>query len=485
MSSNSGVIVNRANQTAPFFAALKSRNSKSLPQLYSSEVNTEAAAQSRVEIESSSASGYSRTMRISLPRYGLLNQLYLHTQFGGTTTTGTAAETNGVNSVPFIGAMAYREIRLMYNGAVLQKFSPFTIVADLWKTASESDKHHLTEMLGAIDVDASGALIHDHNNSGIRTGMKNSGRHLTATAAGSAAVSNGGGGGISDYYLPLHFWFDAKLSGNRALDLSVLANEVILEVDVESPGNIWDQINSSGLTTSTPAINNINAVCYLTELDHETEKQYRSLTYQPGGAPMSQIGYNTEHVIVAGGQAHGAASTPVEVKLNQFTGQVFKLVVFAVLKDDFATNKHRFRPVSIEQIQLKAVGTNIFNQDNLNNKEAILESYRNGGNFTILPSSKAGRADEYVKCNPGHIYELSLKTPMDFSKVSASGSMALGQLSVPSLRVQLNGTAATDFGADANVATAAVDIHVVAYSTCLYSYNTNTSGSTNIRQIAN
>ena len=86
-------------------------------------------------------------------------------------------------------------------------------------------------------------------------------------------------------------------------------------------------------------------------------------------------------------------------------------------------------------------------------------------------------------CNPGHIYELTLKKPMDFSKVSASGSMALGQLSVPSLRVVCETVA--DYGSEANIVGANVDVHVVAYSTALYSYATNTSGSTNIRVITN
>ena len=60
MSSNSAVVVNRSNSVSPFYQALKSRNSKSMPELYSAEVNTEASAQSVVEVESSSTAGYSR-----------------------------------------------------------------------------------------------------------------------------------------------------------------------------------------------------------------------------------------------------------------------------------------------------------------------------------------------------------------------------------------------------------------------------------------
>lgn len=474
MSSNSGVIVNRANETSPFFAAIKSRNSKSLPELYSSEVNTEAAAQSRVEVESSSAVGYSRTMRISLPRYGVLNQVYLHSRFGGSTTSGTAANTTGVNSIPFIGAFAFREVRLVYNGSVLEKFSPFSIISDLWKHADENERHHLVEMLGGLEHDASGALGFSHTAN--KSLMKNSQRCLNTTASGTTPYK-----GVQDFYLPLQFWFDAIHSPNRGLDLSVLANEVILEVDVEASSNIWLKIVNSGSETATiPEITNVSAVCYLTEFDQETEKMYRSLTYQPGAAPVTQIGYQSEHVVVANNVSR---ATAIDIKLNQFVGQVYKLVVYAVLTDAYTTNKNRFRPVSLSEIQLRAVGTNIFNQDNLTDKEAILESYRGKSKFKILGTVKTGNANEYTICNPGHIYELNLKKPMDLSKVSASGSMALGQLSVPSLRVVVEQVA--DYGSEANIAGGNVDVHVVAYSTALYSYATNTSGSTNIRVITN
>ena len=77
------------------------------------------------------------------------------------------------------------------------------------------------------------------------------------------------------------------------------------------------------------------------------------------------------------------------------------------------------------------------------------------------------------------------------SKVSNSGSVALGQLSVPSLRVAVSNAGASavnrQFGADSQVLAAAgtFDIHVVAYSTSLISYNTNSSGSTSLRMIQN
>ena len=345
-------------------------------------------------------------------------------------------------------------------------------------------------------------------------------------------VGSGAHDGITAFYCPLDFYFSAKHSPNRALDLSVLASPVTLEVDFEAVGNCWSEV---GTTSVLPVISNVSAMCYLTELEMEVEKSYRALSYQAGGSPLTQISFNQERVIVATGLTHGTSDTVVDIKLNQFTGNVFKLCVFAVLADDFATNDHRIRPGSIKEIQIKATGTNIVNQDNLSNKEAILESYHTGGEFLPLAQdlgtavagtnkltfaiagnktvagdvtvtdngdvtgaqvkAVAGALAQIVKgtdwdynidCNPQNFYEITFKKPYDMSKVSASGSCAFGALSVPSLRVTIAGSDDNgQFGSKPNVLGGACDIHCVAYSTSLMSYNTNSSGSTNIRMIAN
>lgn len=457
MSSNSGVIVNRSNETAPFFQAIKSRNSKSLPELYSAEINTEAQAQSRVEVESSSAGGYNRTMRISLPRYGVLNKLYIKTEFSK--ATHSASSSNAVQAVPFIGALAFREVRLMYNGSVIQKASPYQIISDLWKHGSDNERRKLIDLLGALDQESAS----------FGTGnVANSVKPSERTTAGQT------------FFCPLDFFFSSRLSPNRGLDLSVLANECILECDIETQTNIWKK---DGTVAALPDLERLSAMCYLTEFDMEVEKQYRSLQYQAGGAPLTQIAYNTEHVIVATNTAHASKDTIVDVKLNQFTGQVYKLVVFAVLTDNFATNRHRVRPMALGEIQLKATGTNIFNYNALLSKEDILESYHSGGNHEAI-SDTASYATA-ITCRASNFYELNLKHPYDMSKVSASGSVAIGQLSVPSLRVVVP-IAGHQMGAQSNViSSGAFDLHVIAYSTTLVSYNTNTSGSTNLRMIQN
>jgi len=461
MSSNSGTIINRSNATAPFFNAIKSRNSKSLPELYSSEVNSEPMAQSRVEVESSSAAGFNRTMRISLPRYGLLNRLYLHTKFGAASYTESG--TNAVQFQPFIGAMCFREVRLMYNGSVLAKLNPETIVADLWKNSSTREKKHVQELLGAFKVATSSFA-----NAGGKTSGVNANRQ----------VVNSSSDGKTDYYCPLDFFFSSKHSPNRALDLSVLANEVILEVDVESQTNCF---TAEGTVASLPPLENLSAVCYLTEFDVETEKQYRSLQYQAGGSPLTQLAFDTTHVVVATNHSLSGDSA-IDIKLNQFTGQVYKLVVYAV-KNGLA--RDRILPGAIKEIQLKATGSNIYNADEMDKKEDILESYHSGGDFVPINEDDDNYA-ALCEQNPNHFYEINFKHPYDFSKVSASGSIAVGQLSVPSLRVVISGsTAAGGFGNLQHLISSAADIHVIAYHTTLISYNTNTSGSTHIRQIMN
>tara|TARA_R110001606_G_scaffold65959_1_gene152110 strand:+ start:309 stop:1622 length:1314 start_codon:yes stop_codon:yes gene_type:complete len=437
-------------------------------------VNTESVAQSRVEVESSSNAGFSRTIRVELPRYGLLNKLYLHTRFGP--AAGTFSTTHYAQAVPFIGAMCIREARLTYNGQTLQKTNGHTIVADLWKHSTPREKKHLQEMLGAYDAPAGTTLS-------AATGEKHStpadiARRMIAKATGPS-------NGIQDFYAPLQFYFDAKHSPNRALDLSVLSSPVILEIDMESQSNCFVANNSA--ITALPTLDNVSALCYLSEMDAEVEKSYRALTYQNGGSPMTQLSFNTEHIVVASNITLGTADVAVDVKLNQFTGSVYKLVVFCTRTGAFSSAKpFRIQPGAIAEVQLKATGTNIVNQSKLQSKESILESYHSGGEF--YPANNAASAWwSTITCNPNNFVELNFKKPYDMSKVSASGSVAFGALSVPSLRVLLGGTTDTggQFGGQGIVLGEASDIHVIAYTTSLMSYQTNASGSTNIRMIQN
>ena len=465
MSSNSGTIINRSNQHSAFLNAIKSRNSKSLPELYSSEINTEAQAQSKVEVEASSGIGMGRTIRISLPRYGILNKLYLHSTFGGGTFT-VSGSANGISNVPFLGAFMATEYRLMYNGSVLARLDPHTLISDLWKHSTHNEKAKLQEMIGGFDITTLSAG-HSATSANVTDRWNNLSEH----------------GGVCDFYLPLDYFFSSKLSPNRGLDLSVLANEIILEVDVETQANMFIGTAGSG-TTVLPVLQNLSAVCYLTEMDQETEKQFRSLQYSPA-TPLTQLAFDTQHVIVANSHAVTLGATHedvINIKLNAFSGQVFKLVVYATLADDYkAAQAHRLRPLALKEIQLKATGSNIVNLDNLDKKESLLESYHNGGDFYSI--SEADYAFDKINCDPNNFYELNFKHPYDFSKVSETGSIAMGQLSVPGLRIVMAQVAGYGAGAAQPTGAKKVDIHVVAYFTTLISYNTNSSGSTNIRQI--
>ena len=472
MSANSAIVINRSNETSPFYNALKSRNSKSLPELYSSEINTEAAAQSRVKISSSTTPGYSRTVRIPLVRYGMLNRLYLHSQFSkaGGTPAGDAA----VEAVPFIGAFVGKEYRLMYQGQVICKTTPWEIIAYNWKYGTDRERNLLQEMLGAFNIDGTASGVPA---SADRASVHPSNRVI----AGAGRIT-----GIQDFYLPLDFFFSSKWSANRNLDLSVLANEVTLEIDVDSASNLWHVTKVAD--AQAPTLDTLEAVCYLTELNLEVEKTFRSLQYAAGAAPTTQLCFNTEHMIVASGIDHNSADTVIEVKLNQFSGSVQKFLVWAQLVDDFGTNKDRIRPCALNELQLKAVGTNIYNADKLQEKEELLEIYNQGGQFKSLGETEATSGWADIECNPQFIYCINLKKPLDMNPCSASGSISMGQLSTPSLRLNVAGVAGAPFGTMPNLQTGGavkLEVHVVAYMTTLVSYQTNSSGSTNIRMINN
>ena len=474
MSSNAGTVINRTNQHSPFFNALSSRNSKSIPELYSAENNSEPTAFSKVEVETSSSVGYSRTVRCVLPRYGLLNKLYVHSSFGPGTHATISGATHQIQSVPFIGAAFCSEYRLMYAGSVLARLHPETIIANLWKHGTQREKSKLVELLGAFE--------------NIAAGTPSAGKFsASSTVANKSrwAVGTGQDTGICEFYVPLDFWFSSKWSNNRPLDLSILAGEVTLEMDIEASSNCFILDGSS---TTLPPITNVSAICYLSEQEASTESAFRSLTYNMS-SPLTQIAYDTDHIIAAGAIAHTyEVDTVIDIKLNAFQGLVQKLVVYVTEADNFATNRHRMRPLNIKEIQLKSTGSNIVNLDKLDEKEDILESYHNGGDFYGL--AQTDYVGELIQMNPNNIHELVFKRPYDFSPVSNTGAISLGQMSVPTLRIKMNGkenygfTYPTQHG---YVGTASgskpLDVHVIAYYTTLISYNTNSAGSTSIRQI--
>ena len=470
MSSNAGTVINRTNQHSPFYNALSSRNSKSIPELYSAENNSEPVAFSKVEVETSSSVGFSRTVRCVLPRYGLLNKLYVRSVFGpGAFTVSTTS--NNICGVPFLGAMFCSEYRLMYSGSVLARLHPETIIANLWKHSTDREKSKLVELLGAFD---------QSDGNMATAGLLGK---FVAAQSGRWTPVNAAKPGICEFYCPLQFWFDSKWSNNRPLDLSILAGEVTLEMDIQAQSNCFI---TTGSVTTLPPITNVSAVCYISEQEASTEAAFRSLTYNMS-SPLTQIAYDTDHIVALGSAANTIGNDTVfDVKLNAFQGLVQKLVIYVTEEDNLATNKHRMRPLGIKEIQLKSTGSNIVNLDNLDTKEDILESYHNGGDFRGV--NVADYVGDSVTFNPNNIHELVFKRPYDFSPVSNTGAISLGQMSVPTLRIVMNGgdqvgIADANNGYTASSGSKKLDVHVIAYYTTLISYNTNSAGSTSIRQI--
>ena len=227
MSSNSATVINRTNQHSPFFNALASRNSKSIPELYSAENNSEPTAFSKVEVETSSSVGYSRTIRTILPRHGMLNKLYVRSVFGPGAHATISGATHQIQAVPFLGAAFCSEYRLMYSGSVLCRLHPETIISNLWKHGTQREKSKLVEMLGGFEVIAAGTPV---ANKFAANAVANKSRW---------AVGTGQNTGICEFYVPLDFWFSSKWSNNRPLDLSILAGEVTLEMDIQAQSNCF------------------------------------------------------------------------------------------------------------------------------------------------------------------------------------------------------------------------------------------------------
>jgi len=479
--------------------------------LYASEVNTASQAKSRVRLVSSSNPGYSRTLRIPLGRYGMLNRLFLHTTWsagGGTLSTTTV----GTEPVPAIGAFCWSECRLVSQGATIAKIDPYTLVAELMTNSSDEDLKKHQELLGLFDCKGSAGVAGDADKDARNPALR--------VIAGTAPND-----GITHYYCELPFWFSRR--NNLALDLGILANEVQLEIDIESQSNIWKEIGSAGDHTF-PALSEAEVLCYITELDDATEKEFRSLTYSPG-QPVTQLAYNNSHSLVGSAIDHASSSvnTKFALKLNQFSGLVQKLYVFGVTTDTFQTNSHRFRPIQLSNLKLTANGSEIYKLEELTNKEDIVEALVNQtrwrgssiGATCVTGTNKVtfGQSGDVAYTNtaptnaqatafanaiikevedqnyqgiqdfsfvPNHVYVISFKNPFDFSKVSCNGVASFDQLSLPTLEGEIT-TKADGFHANvlAGSGSTKVDIHVCAVNQSLVSYITNSAGSTTIRMI--
>ena len=514
MSSNSAQIVNRANASSPFYSAIKQRSSnaglRGQSFLYSSETNTSAQARSKVRIVSTTNPGESRIMRIPLSRHGLLQKLVLHATWGGGTYT-VSGVSNAIEAVPNLGIAAWTEVSLVCEGQKIAKLNPYGEICEIYCNSSNEDLPKYQALLHGYDcgLNAIGGVAAD------KDGLYNAQHWLTAAAPND---------GIVHTYYPVPFWFSKRQ--NLALDLGILANQVYLEVSVDSYANIFKKTG----TATLPVLQELEVIQYISELDHTAERERRAAQYSVG-SPLTQISYNTTSSIIGSAILHSADATAFSLRMNMFSGVVKKVIVFATLADNFATNGHRLRPIELNNLKLRASGSEIWEQQDMPNKEPILESLINGTRWTNGENTNVGLVTAgtnkvvfakhgdvaYTGAAPttaqatamlntvfeeqksqmrnlgalqnfsfdcGNVYVIDFSSLYDFSKVSANGSSDFAQLNSPELSGTIpSGCKGYNAHNLAHGAAVKVDIHAIAYNETLISYITNSAGSTQIRMI--
>ena len=513
MSANSSQIVNRANESSPYFTAIKQRSSNAGLRgnafLYSSEINTVPQARSKVRIVSTTNPGFSRTMRIPLSRHGMLQRLVLHATWSGHAVTPSSAS-NAIHSVPNLGVQAFTEMRIVIAGQVISRLDPYGVITDIYCNASNEDlpKHQI--------------LLHAYDST--------KGSETTANCVGDKdglySSQHWAAGDVHTYF-DMGWWFAKRQ--NLALDLGVLANQVYLEVDVDSQANCFSKTG----TATLPDLGELEVIQYITELSPQATRDYRAAQYSIG-APMTQLIFGTTHSIVASSLPHTANPTPFSVRLNAFSQQVKKLIIFATNADDFATNGHRLRPVAMKNLKIKASGTEIWELEDMDNKEQILESVINGTRWTRGANTDVGAVvagtnkvtfahggdvaytttdptatqetavlnaifEELRHSNsaygnlkefsfdPQNVYCVDFSSIYDYSKVSANGSADFAQLNSPELSGEICSVATDGYNQTVQAhhgSTSKVDIHVIAYNETLLSYITNSAGSTTLKSIS-
>lgn len=459
----------RANENSSLYTAIKNRSSASggagCQQIYRSEINHCPAVKTRVEIASQSNAGYDRTIQFQLPNYGFLDSLYLRTVFSA--RSGSPSTSDGVSLVWGAGAFVFTEVRLVYQGHTIARMSPEYIISR-YMTESESVRRaYFGRMVGADG-------------------------QITGTASGTSLVASGARlskdpeartiGLTQTFNCPLPFFFEESLS--RSLDLGILQSPLHLEVDVGSQERAHSLITTAGTGCS---ISSMSIVNYLTELHPDEQKQFRAISYQPAGTPLTQLAYNTTTHIEST-VSTGAKKT---IKLNMFSGLVERLYIYARDNDvaTSATVKDYFNLLPIKSIKLQSTGTDIVDFSNLSGQDKDLEWFNSKSVFipplSVVNTATAGTALQTGIDGSNHsgkhlenIYCLNFKQGWN-ARTSADGSLSFGTLSIPQLEIEFE--TSSDFSG--TTASGNVDIVIVAEQLDLVSYQTNSAGATSIRAI--
>lgn len=457
---SSASVMLRANENSSLYNSLKSRDSaiggRGNPFLYSSEQNFAPAVKTKVEVGTQNTAGYDRVVKIELPNYGMLNRLYLKTKYSA--RSGSAGATDGVALRRFAG-VPFDEARLVYQGTTIARVSYEYVVARLLTETDDRRLGLLNEMLQGdhvVHLAASNNFTHSAD--------KWSAAPEARTIAGSGAID-----GTQCFYCPLEFWFQESLSRN--IDLGVLSSPLTLEIDMKSQSKNHGVITTAGTGCD---IAEMKAICYMWEQHADEERAFRSVTYKPSGAPLTQIGFSTTHH-VEGNVSHSVAGT---IKLNDFSGQIQRLYVFAVLSASAtsATIGQDWDFKSFENLTLRSTGTDVYKMEKLGSEKVRMLEWFNTNNPHV---AKMGASLATSDSRADLIYCISFKEGWN-NRGSADGSLCGGTMSIPTLHY----TFASSNEEQSGTAPAGnCDIHIISENINLISYITNANGSTHLRSL--
>jgi len=471
-------LIHRANENSSLYNTVKARNSKQniFDYVNEGELNVCPYAKSRVIVNpTTSLNGDGgQTIKFELPNFGLLDDMYLQTEFSrGDTNADTGAKDCFL--VDMAGAFTFSKIRIVYNGNTVFETTPEHLVPSLYARANREQSLVLDGMLGSGIV---GAANDTH----------------TSLEGRMAMASSFGGQKLS---CPLKCWFSESVGRN--FDLYSLSSKCFLEVDYRP---ILDVHGKAETTADRITYAGSNLICFLNELSPQELAAYQSRNYAPNSV-SSQLGYTT--TLLSESLANPVVATATTkgntIKINSISGLVRRMYVFATLDSDRAstTAKAYMNLVDISSIKLSANNQTIYEIqdcgvgiDNLNRSsgngyqtDQFVEMYHNK---LIGPCNSTVASDTFKLMDIGVDKSLGKTTgdEFDFGRVkvinfgmnpddysSADGALALSQVNVPELEVKFpTGTSG------------AHTIHVVAELITLSTYNVSATGQINFKSIS-
>jgi hypothetical protein len=471
-------LIHRANENSSLYNTVKARNSKQniFDYVNEGELNVCPYAKSRVIVNpTTSLNGDGgQTIKFELPNFGLLDDMYLQTEFSrGDTNADTGAKDCFL--VDMAGAFTFSKIRIVYNGNTVFETTPEHLVASLYLRANNEQSKLLDAMLGSAIAGAS---------SDTHTALE--GRKAMASSFGGQKLS-----------CPLKCWFSESVGRN--FDLYSLSSKCFLEVDYRP---ILDVHGKAETTADRITYAGSNLICFLNELSPQELASYQSRNYAPNSV-SSQLGYTTTLLSesIANPVLVTATTSGNKIKINSISGLVRRMYVFATLDSDRSstTDKKYMNIIDISSLKLAANNQTIYEIqdcgvgiDNLNRSSGngyqtdyFVEMFHNkivgGLNADVAadtyklhdpPVDKSLGKTTGDQFEPSYVKVINFgMNPDDYS--SADGALALSQVNVPELEVKFpTGTSG------------AHTIHVVAELITLSTYNVSATGQINFKSIS-